>query len=694
MANNKNRWVEELLSWHGHDRGGVHVPFQTRAKPLSSTIETVLINKLIALASQLSLGNDSCPRWIFLIGGPGNGKSETVESFLTALDTQLGMAGELTAVLSRKFAPQPLVPRRVEVTGSDFAVPDNAFASKIGRLIVVQDATATDLPMDDAAKKLFEDLEHLLTDSPPVKPVFVACVNRGLLSAAMREAAREYDVEQDPTRLFAAILQATSLGRETLATTRPACWPLDSYPHVACWPMDLDSLLNAPTDSTPPLVQILQVAAAVDKWEAPEACTGCDASPLCPFRQNAAWLRDQATMDSLRTILRRGELATGQRWNFRDAFSLAASLMVGERADFPPRRHPCEWVHDQIDPLPDIGADDDADALPRLHALVYHLYPQALFNGTPYQSIASRYREDIDDWSGQPISEALVSVLSWRDSLTDSSVRDFLQREYALIDPSFYTPEQPAHPLYEIETHYSQSVTQGNEHPPLAQLSLLEVRYLNLLASAECEWDLTQLNTTQVFGVMRLIRQLAASVRKKSEGVRLGHHAEEDVLKDFEDAIRNRAKLKQLKDSLEQLLGTNGFQFNAVESFGQPRSDRGWIARWDGGDVPLQVYEAPLASDRAPAHDLPCFALKCGHMQYRMPITFTLFRALLLRDRGCMNSSLPASVRTSLDRIRHLYAGAICRDRGRLVDGTVKAYVGDSRLQLDDECGMPYLQHS
>ena len=670
------------------------MPFQTRAKPLSSTIETIVISKLITLASELSLGSDSCPRWIFLIGGPGNGKSETVESFLTSLDKELGLAGELTAILSRKFAPQPLVPRRVEVSGSDFAVPNNSFTSKIGRLIVVQDATATDLPMDDAAQKLADDLANLLTDSPPVKPVFVACVNRGLLAAAMTEAARDYDVDQDPTRLFTAMLQATSLGRETLANSRPACWPLDSYPHIACWPMDLDSLLNAPAGSTPPLVQILQVAAAVDKWEASGACADCDARELCPFRQNAAWLREQANLDSLRVILRRGELATGQRWNFRDTFSLTASLMVGERADFPPKRHPCEWVHDQIAPLPDIAADDDADALPRLHAMVSHLYPQSLFNSTPYQAIASRYKEDIDDWSSQPISEAVITVLSWCESFTDSSVRDFLRRDYAMIDPTFYTPEQPTHPLFHIETHYSQSVIQGNEHPPLAQLSLLEARYLDLLASAESEWDLTQLNTTQVFGVMRLVRRLAASVRKKSEGVRLGHHAEEDFLKDFEDAIRNRAKLRQLKDSLEQLLGTNGFQFNAVESFGQPRSDRGWTARWDGGDVPLQVFEAPSATDRAPAHDLACFALKCGNMQYRMPITFTLFRALLLRDRGCMNSSLPASVRTSLDRIRHLYAGAICRDRRRLVDGTVKAYVGDSRLQLDDECGTPYLQQS
>jgi hypothetical protein len=90
MPLRRNPQVPRLLSWHGHDSGGVHVPFQGNANPLGQVISTRLMLRLRQLSKSIAAGKE-CPRWIFLIGGPGNGKSETVPGLLdtSAIKVQL-----------------------------------------------------------------------------------------------------------------------------------------------------------------------------------------------------------------------------------------------------------------------------------------------------------------------------------------------------------------------------------------------------------------------------------------------------------------------------------------------------------------------------------------------------------------------------------------------------------------------------
>jgi hypothetical protein len=232
--------VPELLSWHGQSGGGVHVPFGARVNPLGAVIQTPLVRRLRGLAREIALDANSHPRWIFLVGGPGNGKSETVENFLTSLDDQLGMNGALCNVLRQRFASEKL-PRKVEILPVDLGPAEAQFAARVRRLVVVQDATATETALGNAANELAWDLADLLTSSndPPL-PVFVACANRGLLARAMNEAFREFD--ESVTSLLRNVIRASSLGRETLGG-RKSCWPLETDQRVACWPLDVESLL-------------------------------------------------------------------------------------------------------------------------------------------------------------------------------------------------------------------------------------------------------------------------------------------------------------------------------------------------------------------------------------------------------------------------------------------------------------------
>ena len=690
---NKNPWVKTILSWHGHDRGGVHVPFQSRDKPLSSVIVTGVVARLRALAKSLAQGDSAAPRWIFLIGGPGNGKSETVEDFLSVLDQELGMSGSLIQFLGSAFLPSPLVPRRVEVNAGNFpAATASQFNSRISRLVVVQDATATDAARGDAAKELADDITDLVTYGGNAPHVFLACVNRGLLSRALRVSVKEYGANNDVTQLITALLHASSLGSEALTKQRPSCWPLDSFPHVACWPMDLESLLERPGGALSPVEQILTTSTDVGKWEILGACMDCDAALLCPFRQNADWIRQDAQLNALRTVLRRGELASGQRWNFRDTFSLAANLIVGEWSDFDKEEHPCEWVHNQVQSLPIISNNNDKNAVLPLRRLVERLYPHAIFPAEPLQGLAERYIVEVSDWSVQPVSKALVDELVKYERGSLPSIRQLLLRDYAALDPALWTPPDVSHPLYAIEMEYNQSVAQGNAHVFQMGMAPVEARFLAVIATAESEWDLTDRNAAQALHMLQLLRRLASIIAKRSVGTRIGHHGEEKLLQDYEHSIRDMGKLGTLQANLHQLLGQGGFKFNAVESFGQPRGDSGGVVTLQTGRLPLNVIPAPSSTPTTPAHDVPCFAIQTGTTESRVPITFTFFRALRLLSDGCVNSSLPASVRASIDRVRHLYAGELCRNRKRLVDGTVEITFGTShKIHLDDENSSPYL---
>ena len=689
MAFNQNNWVKELLAWHGHDRGGVHVPFQLRQKPLAAVISTPIIGRLQQLATQLAAGDHNAPRWIFLVGGPGNGKSEAVEGFLRALDAGLTARGELIDVLSTKFSPSPLVPRRVEVSGADLGSAASIFAEHIGRLVVVQDATASDSATESAAERLAFDVTELLTE--PARPVFIACVNRGLLTRALRKAAESYG--HDATHLIASVLKVTSLSPDSGAAGTPSCWPIEDMPHVACWPMDFASLTAQTPQQDPALVQAVQHAVDELKWELAEACSDCDAREMCPFRQNAAWFRDGSTLESFRTIARRGELATGQRWNFRDMFTLTATMVVGERPDFEKSIHPCDWVKEHVSSLPALAENDDASAIPHLMMLMRHLYPHALFSRNLLNNQARNCEDSVAGIGEKPLSSACVSELCAIPSGNHSSVSAFLRNDYATLDPADYTPTAPTHPLYSLEMNYSQSVEQGNDTLGLARVSLIEARLLRLLLRAEAEWDVTRVNSAQAYSVIRLFRRLAATIAKRSIAVREGYHKEEEYLSDFELTLRSRAKLNQLKTELKTLLSEGGrLAFNAFESFGQPRPSAGGLATLQSGDVTLKVHPAPEPTADNPHHDLPRFSIGDGDDEYSMPITYTLFHSLRLQAAGCRNSSLAASVRTSIDRIRHLYAGAMCRDTNRILGGSVEISINGRRLQLDDETLEPYLE--
>lgn len=679
MPANVNPEVVDLLSWHGHAAGGVHVPFQARANPLGQVVETALVRRLRALAVQIAGNASSRPRWIFLVGGPGNGKSETVQDFLVQLDSSLPAGGALVQALRQKFSRPGLLPRKVEILPGDLESGVAEFSATVGRLVVVQDATATETATGNAAKELADDLADLVTCPPtPPLPVFVACANRGLLARAMNEAVRAFGENNEVTRLLANVIQASSLGLETLAGRKP-CWPLESDDRFACWPLDVESLIGNGSTALP-LELMLARATELSHWETAGRCQDCTSRTLCPFRQNATWLRDAPTRANLLTLLRRGELARGQRWNFRDAFSLVAELLVGQWSDFEPAVHPCQWVHDNYV----AAAASPADASSVL-ALGMQLYPNAMFrDGHPKQA-ATLFLDRSGPSQAQPLTQKLVTGLARiDDGASTKPIRDTLSRDYPRLDPATYTPADPSHLLRVIEDAFCQSVEQGRSALQSSAPSAGEDLLLGLLEKAEEEWDLLGRESATAIAAVCLIRKIAGMIAKRTAGVRLGHHALDEYLADYEASLRDVARLATVRAALQPLLGDAGSRFNLLEILGQPTAEKQPLVSLQGPAPGIRPVPAPTATESTPGHDVPC--IEFTDPTYRIPLTFDFFMALRLRKEGCAGSSLPASVRAAIDRIRHRFAGELCRADELFVDG--RAFIV---LATDQRVGLPAL---
>src|SRR5262249_25397454 len=156
-------------------------------------------------------------------------------------------------------------------------------------------------------------------------PLFICCANRGLLARTLARAHKEYPGDTVVDALD-QIIRSTALGLEALSDRQPSCWPLASDPRFACWPLDVESL-TASSNQRIPMQEILDRASDGKQWDISGRCNDCDARELCPMRENAEALRNVDVSDALFRLLRRGELVTGQRWSFRDAYSLIAEMI-------------------------------------------------------------------------------------------------------------------------------------------------------------------------------------------------------------------------------------------------------------------------------------------------------------------------------------------------------------------------------
>lgn len=671
-----------LLDWAGHRGGGVRKPFRPDSgRPTGRQIITPLIQRLQRWAKSLASNTESVPRTILLVGGPGNGKTDAIESCIGFLDYELLAQNRLITAFANKFtlAKGQLPPRKVTVDFSSLGVP---VPSHIGTSIsLVQDATEREpLQARLAEQLLLEELTERI--DPDSSGIYLCCVNRGILAHAATLAQASAS-SANTIMLLNEITAAVTSGPES-----PSCWPLNKFSTFAVWPMDVDSLVDISSSSDGQTVahQIFAVALEEVRWAAP-----CQEKSRCPFCENRLLLLKNGALDALIRLLRYYELASGKRWTFRDLFSLVPYLLVGDYSELKVKGKsvsPCEWTAHQRELSKTAQASDPAKSrAPYLLAsrLYYHrLFPRwpnldrgtirsakSILSGSSFVSGLDRARDFFRylvyaAHKGRVISEEIASTIH-------GAFSQVLDPALSNGDEVLLSRGNNHITTNEIEERFSLSVNDGFKLVS-DQLHPIERDLITQLAQADdslVEENFPRTKSHHARTLQTAVRQFSARIVKRSIGTRQGLCYDVEYFKEYQEGLKDARKLLEVRKQLKKLLHDENNQFRASlgTTFGQPVAQR---IRDVVLLTPAVTVKEVLMSAHAnrPKEPVPYINVDC----HIIPVTFSLYKALREVVSGLNESSLPAEIFALLNGIKALVSGNLVRNKQMLDD--------DSRIEL------------
>jgi hypothetical protein len=603
---------------------------------------------------------------ILLVGGPGNGKTEAIETTMGWLDAALGCAGTLLEQLSRSFRPtEGKVPRLISVDAGRLAQPARAGLG----LSIVQDASVVaGASGKSAAELLLEELDGACADGGT--GLYLCCVNRGVLDDALIAAAESG--RSTSRALLEKVTRAVSLLPDA-----PPCWPLGGHPQIAVWPMDMESLLVGTAEGDPPPAgQILRHAIDPSLWPAAGAC---EAGPRCPFCTSREQLSHTREEGALLAMLRWYELGSGKRWSFRDLFSLFSYLLAGHRHETRASDlMPCAWAASlaTADDQAARNAKPSARTSSAIFELVAAQYHHALFHQWDREAGPSLLK-DIKELGLQDNNTAMG--LQWflgsrRSPYLPAMIEGLLDSFAGLLDPALVRPDttvevsrNTSYQLRDIDTRFSRSVAEGLEHIRKSRiLTGLEVELLRRLAELDSflsRQDVRKKRPATATRVQRLVRDFSCRLVRRSVGVRTMTVLDATVLQEFQGVVEDMHDdgVFEVAREIELLLNKNQeFEVSLTTTFGQPLPPSSVQALLV---VPRRhVQPANASGEGRPAAPLRFLEVGEGNSAQDIALTYDLFKAVKDIKRGLSNASLPRSVLALLDTTRARLAGPIVRD--------------------------------
>lgn len=683
------RYPAALVDWAGHHSGGVKRLLDNESgQPNKLLLRTSLLARLQAWAEKLPADSTSIPRIILLVGGPGNGKTEAIESTIHWLDASLGCGGRLIEELSKAFHPSAgfKVPRIVSVDAGSLSRFDSGLS-----LGIVQDATSTAGHEGSAASALLIEELDRLQDGPP-SHAYLCCVNRGVLDDALIHAI-DNDLEK-PRAILEAVTRAVSLAYDA-----PSCWPLKGFPSIAVWPMDAESLLVKPDEETSAPAEILiGQATTSEMWPAKGACP---AGEKCPFCTSQAILARDEHRTALLKILRWYELASGKRWSFRDLFSLTSYLLAGHHpvvhdpASHTHQSTPCQWAASLVE-LDQKAAGTKRPTRQTLSA-IFHLatssYQHALFHRWD-KSVATSLRRDIKELGlGKELEVEEVRTLvglahflaERKTHYLPATIAPLLEGLVDSLDPAFASPDSEVAVsnrstigLGDLDMRFSRSLAGGIEFIRKYQvLSQNELELLKRLSNADTMLSLPNIRRKKPLAASRIqhiLRDFSCRLVRRSICTRTAIVADFQILQAFQQVVEDDDKHQHLFEVVKQvkdLLNTGKeFEVSLTTTFGQPLPPR---QRQATLVVPQrQVKMLPQNTSGRPRAPICYLGVGNGKSAQPIPLTYDLFKAVKELERGLSPASLPRTVVALLDTTKARLSGLIVRDQDLLEDAQIR----------------------
>lgn len=376
----KNDYVLKLLSYSAERDYAIGNPQQWNTPP-PLMVNTPLTEEMREFAAEIWKVPPR-PVWYFLVGGPGNGKSEAVGAFVRHLNMAAEQEGHPAPFLAKDGKDGGRIPYWFESSINDVKV------------ILLQDIS---VPQKQGSRPEVDFLT-ILDRALNSRSHIIVCGNRGMLLRASKQASvdpkyKHFDKLIRDIDLRSAEDSAPDTSREPFSIG-------DREVDLRVWPLDHESVLFGSGGDNPwrnPMNSILDQAIkiAIDQvnWEQ-NGCDGCLACELCPMLADVIWLRDDKRRQSFLKLLRHAEVLSGQRLVLREALATLSLVLVGCPADFSPK-HPCEWVQERID------KDDvvkTADFLCLLELLSHRIYQDLYGRHSPTGLNLEAGRKSSDGW--------------------------------------------------------------------------------------------------------------------------------------------------------------------------------------------------------------------------------------------------------------------------------------------------------
>jgi len=398
MAYNRNQVVQDLTFFAYGQKGAVALPGSALPATIGqgrypAGVDDVLQHLLDEYSKWET--NQTVPtrlEWLFLVGGPGNGKSQALTTFAGALGLPLPNVGA-----------NQKVPRAIPLDWP------NSSPRVCGKLeaVFINDASIPRAGVGQAkGGSLFHDLCDVISRLEGGYPTTVfANINRGILieeihalptvvSGAGDKIAREticWLADPRPDSHHAGSSVSHALGEVTFFPKADSLYygqlmykasstglSHDVVVHAVF--LDMLSLLEpTPTlgvmgraidlTKSPPSVapyrpvggllptsgcrdatiagERTKSLATESKWELGECGSPkpCDAAEYCPYLANARWLRDQILRDRFLATMRAAEIASARRLTYRDLMGHLSLAVLGRlEEDWLRSVHPCDWV--------------------------------------------------------------------------------------------------------------------------------------------------------------------------------------------------------------------------------------------------------------------------------------------------------------------------------------------------------------
>lgn len=678
----------DLLRWASHREGGVRRAFAHEGgRPVGSVISTPVVERLNRWICDAADGRTQI-RAVILVGGPGNGKTDAVEQAVGALGRHVGAEGELLGRFAEQISTGPGTPRVLSAP-----IDDLVGSGRARRLKVVQDASVPRDNGDSPERALAAELDSVSSNDGDL---YVCCLNRGILA----DAVAQFRSVDGPASALSKLLNTVSAAVAQGAVPR-ACWPVSEGHWLAVWPMDAESLVDGDDSAAE---KIFERALSAEDWS---GCDSCEAKAVCPFRSNREALGGGGRqLQHLLGILRRYEVVSGKRWTFRDLLSLVPELLVGNEADFGDgsgTSDPCTWVRKRVVAIESTAPSRRGEGLRARLELIDRLYQQAVFPAWPS---LRQHRKDVLDatnpkvgGSTSPDALAVRTVFNWlsrRGRGDETQVRRLLRRSLTpSLDPALADPDirltQGAR-VRDIDTAFSRSVDEGVKRlGPLQDLSKTDRLALRLLRDADSALEpehVSHRRLGKARSTQRVLRQLACRLAKRSVLARRGVTRDHHLFTKYLTASIDSLELNRVRRTFAELLN-QGTHFRAplVQSLGQPRRD----PRRDAILVAPKVSTRCLSvqqldrDGRAPTAT-PFLLVKEVAGEHAIALTFQLFKALSLLQRGAYRGCLPPDVTALIQGVESRVAGRLVRDRETLLDDDVYIELlgGELRIELID----------